>query len=123
LFGGGATADPSVIKVVGNSINNPDITSVTSPTLDFMTNVQTYSANYKKTFNQDPGQYGVFEYDAVEAFAAAANKASSLKGSDLNTALHAVSYDGFSGTISFDSKGDRKLLPPFFANPSSPGLL
>ena len=115
LFGGGATADPSVIKVVGDAINNPNITSVTAPTLDLMTNVQQYSANYKKTFNQDPGQYGVFEYDAVEAFAAAANKAGSLKGSDLNAALHSNSYDGLSGTVSFDAKGDRKSLPPFFA--------
>jgi branched-chain amino acid transport system substrate-binding protein len=40
----------------------------------------------------------------------AIEKANSTKPADINKALHELSYDGITGPIKFDSKGDRQEL-------------
>jgi branched-chain amino acid transport system substrate-binding protein len=40
----------------------------------------------------------------------AIEKAQSTKPADINNALHSISYDGITGPIKFDKKGDREQL-------------
>jgi branched-chain amino acid transport system substrate-binding protein len=53
-------------------------------------------------------QYAPFYYDAVGIIIAAAQKADSTDPAKLVDEIHKISYDGATGKIEFDEKGDRK---------------
>ena len=54
----------------------------------------------------DPQGYTLYTYAAIQAFAAAANKAKSLKVDDLSKALKSMTVDTVVGPLSWDKKGD-----------------
>jgi branched-chain amino acid transport system substrate-binding protein len=54
----------------------------------------------------DPQGYTLYTYAAIQAFAAAANKAKSLKVDDLSKALKSMTVDTVVGRLSWDKKGD-----------------
>jgi branched-chain amino acid transport system substrate-binding protein len=56
----------------------------------------------------NPEGYTLYTYAAIQAFAAAANKARSLKVDDLSKALKSMTVDTVIGPLSWDSKGDVK---------------
>jgi branched-chain amino acid transport system substrate-binding protein len=57
----------------------------------------------------------VYEYDAIGVAAQAIKNAKSTRPEDIAAALHALaSYNGATGEIEFDQKGDR-LNAPFMA--------
>jgi branched-chain amino acid transport system substrate-binding protein len=63
---------------------------------------------YKKRFNQDPILYAPFTYDAANLIIEAMKKADSPEPAKYLPELHKISFNGATGTISFDEKGDRK---------------
>ena len=63
---------------------------------------------YKKRFNQDPILYAPFTYDAANLLIEAMKKADSADPAKYLPELHKISYNGATGPISFDAKGDRK---------------
>lgn len=63
---------------------------------------------YKAKFNTDPILYGPFTYDATKLLIAAMQKADSVDPAQYLAALKAIDYNGASGNIRFDEKGDRK---------------
>ncbi len=63
---------------------------------------------YRKKFNADPIIYAPFTYDAANMIIAAMRKADSVDPAVFLPALKALQYDGASGHIEFDEKGDRK---------------
>jgi len=63
---------------------------------------------YKKRFNQDPILYSPFTYDAANLLIEAMKKADSTDPKTYLPALQRISYDGATGHIQFDDKGDRK---------------
>jgi branched-chain amino acid transport system substrate-binding protein len=54
----------------------------------------------------NPEGYTLYTYAAIQAFAAAAGKAGSLKVDDLSTALKSMTVDTVVGPLSWDRKGD-----------------
>jgi len=117
LNGDSADVDPSVLKVAGTALNNPGITVNTLPTTEFIHNAKNdaFTKAYKAKFGSDPGDYSSYEYDGVMALAQALkNISGKTDAKSLNTALHAVSIDGTTGTVKFDTKGDRPA-PLFLA--------
>ena len=56
----------------------------------------------------DVKQYAPFTYDAANLLIAAMQKANSTDPAKYLPSLQAISYDGASGHIEFDAKGDRK---------------
>src|SRR6516165_9990822 len=54
----------------------------------------------------NPEGYTLYTYAAIQAFAAAANKAKSLKVDDLSKALKSMTVDTVIGPLSWDKKGD-----------------
>ena len=54
----------------------------------------------------DPEGYTLYTYAAIQAFAAAAAKAKSLKVEDLSKALKSMTVDTVIGPLSWDKKGD-----------------
>lgn len=63
---------------------------------------------YKAKFNIDPILYSPFTYDAAKMLVAAMQKADSADPAKYLPALAALDYNGASGNIQFDAKGDRK---------------
>ena len=63
---------------------------------------------FKKKFNSDPLIYAPFTYDAANLLIAAMQKADSADPAKYLPELAKISFDGASGKIEFDDKGDRK---------------
>ena len=63
---------------------------------------------YKKRFNADPILYSPFTYDAANMLIEAMQKANSADPAKYLPELQKISFNGATGTISFDGKGDRK---------------
>jgi branched-chain amino acid transport system substrate-binding protein len=63
---------------------------------------------FRKKFNSDPLIYAPFTYDATNLLIAAMQAANSVDPAKYLPALAAIKFDGASGHIEFDAKGDRK---------------
>src|SRR5687768_17579644 len=63
---------------------------------------------YKKKFNADPILYSPFTYDAANILIAAMQKANSADPAKYLPEIAKGSFEGASGKIEFDAKGDRK---------------
>jgi len=63
---------------------------------------------YKKKYNVDPILYAPFTYDAANLLIAAMKKADSADPAKYLPELAKIDYDGATGKIQFDEKGDRK---------------
>ncbi len=63
---------------------------------------------YKAKFNADPLIYAPFTFDATNLLIGAMQAADSVDPAKYLPALAAIKYDGASGHIEFDAKGDRK---------------
>ena len=63
---------------------------------------------YKKKFNVDPIIYAPFTYDAANLLIAAMQKADSADPAKYLPELAKISFEGATGKIEFDAKGDRK---------------
>jgi len=59
-----------------------------------------------KAEGYDPEGYTLYTYAAIQAFAAAANKAQSLKLDDLSKTLKSTTVDTVVGPLTWDKKGD-----------------
>jgi branched-chain amino acid transport system substrate-binding protein len=63
---------------------------------------------YKKKFNVDPILYAPFTYDATNLLIEAMKKANSADPAKYLPELAKIDYQGATGRIAFDEKGDRK---------------
>src|SRR5687768_2765034 len=63
---------------------------------------------YKKKFNADPILYSPFTYDAANILIAAMQKVNSADPAKYLPEIAKGSFEGASGKIEFDAKGDRK---------------
>ena len=63
---------------------------------------------FKKRFNSDPIIYAPFTYDAANLLIASMQKADSADPAKYLPELAKINYEGASGRIQFDAKGDRK---------------
>jgi branched-chain amino acid transport system substrate-binding protein len=97
---------------------NANITINTLPTTEFIHNAKNdaFTAAYKAKYGGAPGDYSSYEYDGMMALAQALkDDGGKTDAASLNAAIHAVSIaDGITGTIHFDTKGDRPA-PEFLA--------
>ena len=63
---------------------------------------------FKKKFNSDPLIYAPFTYDGTNLLIAAMQAANSVDPAKYLPELAKIKYDGASGHVEFDEKGDRK---------------
>ena len=63
---------------------------------------------YKKRFNADPILYAPFTYDAANMLIEAMKKANSSDPAKYLPELQKLSFNGATGAIAFDAKGDRR---------------
>ncbi len=67
-----------------------------------------FTEKYTKTFNQDIQIYAPYAYDATNTLIAAIRKADSTDPKVYLPVLAAIEYQGVSGNVRFDGKGDIK---------------
>lgn len=106
FMGGDGTNDPTLMKTAGPAADGMIIT--TAPLAQFLPGAHDYLDQYTKSYGQGPGPYSVYEYDAVGVTAKAIADGKSAKPADISAALHKITnYQGATGTIGFNPKGDR----------------
>ncbi|WP_069265808.1 branched-chain amino acid ABC transporter substrate-binding protein [Paraburkholderia nodosa] len=106
FMGGDGTNDPTLMKTAGPAADGMIIT--TAPLAQFLPGAHDYLDRYNKSYGQGPGPYSVYEYDAVGVTAKAIAEGKSAKPADISAALHKITdYQGATGTIGFNPKGDR----------------
>lgn len=69
---------------------------------------KTFLDAYKAKFNAEPVLYSPFTYDSARLLIEAMKKADSAEPAKYLPALASIDYNGASGNIQFDEKGDRK---------------
>ena len=70
--------------------------------------VEKFRNDYKKKFGIEVKLYAPYVYDAVMVMVAAMQKANSVEPAKYLPALAKISYDGVTGKIEFDARGDMK---------------
>lgn len=109
VMGGDATNDPTVIETAGDAAEG--FLFSTAPLAQFLTGAEDFLNAYQEAYGTAPGPYSVYEYDAVRIVAQAIEDAGSTDPAAITEALHAIEdYEGITGTITFDDKGDRDEL-------------
>jgi len=114
LIGGTSTINASVAELAPQAVTDDKFSIVTYPTALLLQGPEAkqYRTDYKKEFGDEPGPYGVFQYDAIKTLIAAIQEdPSDLSHSALNERLKAVEIEGITGAIDFDDKGDRNAFP------------
>ena len=76
-------------------------------TVGFGPKYEKFVADYTSKFGEAPEIYCDTSYDAVWVAAKAIEAAGAYDGKAIRAALTTLSFDGASGPISFDERGDR----------------
>lgn len=107
LMAADGTAGPLFIELAG-----PDGvgTLALSPGLpeEKMPGWKAFEKKYRAQYSEDIERFAPFAYDAAQVLAAAALAANSTEGPRLTAALHAIHYNGLTGTIAFDEQGNLR---------------
>jgi branched-chain amino acid transport system substrate-binding protein len=106
FMAGDANNDPTFIKEAGPASTGVYITSTPLP--QDQSTAKAFISRYTKRWKQDPGPYSALEFDAVGVVINAMQRAKSADRAAIVKALAATTvYQGATGKIAFDKKGDR----------------
>lgn len=106
LTGGDATNDAAVIKTAGAAAEG--FISTTAPLPAFLSGAAGFTKTFTERFGAAPGPYSIYEYDAVKVLADAITRAASTDPKKVTKALRTTQWNGLTGDIAFDGKGDRQ---------------
>lgn len=74
----------------------------------------TFVRDYRAAYHQEPGDYAAAAYDAANTIIAALHQVKGdLTRESAGRALRAVSYQGITGLVKFDAKGQRTQAPVY----------
>ncbi|MGF6767887.1 branched-chain amino acid transport system substrate-binding protein [Paraburkholderia sp. GAS199] len=104
LAGDGACTD-KMISLAGNAIVNL-VCSEVGPPLARMPRGTDFEKRYFSRFNMTINAYAPFAYDAVYVIVDAMKRAGSTDRAKILAAMPATKFDGVTGSISFDARGD-----------------
>jgi branched-chain amino acid transport system substrate-binding protein len=108
FMGGDGICSSELIKLAGDGMGDGQVICAeaggVSP--DKAAALDAWKASFKKRTGSDVQIYAPYVYDATMAMATAMQNANSTDPKKYLPALAKVSYDGVTGKIAFDSKGD-----------------
>ncbi|KPC51955.1 branched-chain amino acid ABC transporter substrate-binding protein [Amantichitinum ursilacus] len=107
IMGGDGTQTPELIKLAGDDAEGMVSSSPGQPK-DQLPGGKEFLAKFKQTFGQDVQLYAPYCYDAVKVMVEAMKKAGSTEPAKYLPELAKIHYDGVTGPIEFDEKGDIK---------------
>lgn len=114
LVGGASSIDLTVLAAAPKAVTSPEFSIISYPTAGLLQGDQAdkFRAAYDAKFDATPGQFGVFQYDAMQGLVKALKEdPKKLDPKDLGRRLRALTFTGVTGDISFDERGDRKAFP------------
>jgi branched-chain amino acid transport system substrate-binding protein len=104
---------PSIVDVAGSAA---DRLAFPHPSFDLDSGddaVVRFTTAYKKKYNEEPGAFAAYGYDAVKVMAAALTRTKIASPGEVADQLREISYVGITGPIDFDSHGDVMSQPHF----------
>jgi branched-chain amino acid transport system substrate-binding protein len=110
FMSGDGTCTDSLPKLAGDAAADGVVTCAEAGgvTADQQKNMDDFQARYKKKYNDNVQLYAPYVYDAVMTMAAAMQEAKSAEPAKYLPYLAKIKYQGVTGMISFDPKGDIK---------------
>ncbi len=100
-----------LVKIAGKAVVGMYYTSAAGPA-SALPKAKQFVEDFKKKFGKNPEPYAAEAYDAtviaLRAIEAAAKGGKAPTREDVSTAIRKVKYNGITGEIEFDGKGDRK---------------
>ncbi|WP_310963960.1 branched-chain amino acid ABC transporter substrate-binding protein [Nocardioides terrisoli] len=110
LVGNDSDTNEALFPTAGPAVTDSRVSFVCIPNGNVIKSAQAtaFDNAFKKEFGRAPDAFAVAAYDSMMTLVQALKDNGGKTGaSDLDTALHAVHYNGITGPISFDAKGDR----------------
>jgi len=102
-----AVFHPKFLEVGGKAAEGTFLTFAKAPDTPERRN---FEKTYKKMWNtQTIGSYGYYAYDSAMVFMKAVKKAGTTDTNKVAATIRDNTWNGVSGKIKFDKKGDRKL--------------
>jgi len=107
LLAGDGVCSPEFVKLAGDAAGILHC-SMAGEAVEKLSKGQEFLDKYKKRFNADVQVYSPYSYDAVYVIADAIKRAGKSDRASITAAMPATNYNGLTGTIAFDEKGDIK---------------
>jgi branched-chain amino acid transport system substrate-binding protein len=104
-IGGDGFQTPEFIKLAGDNAEGQYASQPGTPK-DKMPGYAEFDKKYRAKYNIEIQNYAAFTYDAVKVMVAAMKKADSTDPAKYLPELAKTNYDGVTGNIQFDAKGD-----------------
>ena len=107
FLAGDGVCSPEFIKLAGDASGNLHC-SQAGEAVEKLAKGADFVDKYKKRFNSEVQVYSPYSYDAVYVIADAIKRAGKADRASITAAMPATKYDGLTGTVAFDDKGDVK---------------
>jgi branched-chain amino acid transport system substrate-binding protein len=107
FLAGDGVCSPEFIKLAGDASGNLHC-SQAGEAVEKLARGAEFTDKYKKRFNADVQVYSPYSYDAVYVIADAIKRAGKVDRASITAAIPATNYNGVTGTVAFDEKGDVK---------------
>lgn len=110
LVGGDGLCTSEMITLSANALGDEEVFCVEAGGVDGneVAANDKFRADFKAKYGVDVQAYAGYAYDGVKLLAAAMQAAGSAEPQKYLPALKAIQYQGASGQVAFDEKGDRK---------------
>ncbi|HXC62581.1 MAG TPA: branched-chain amino acid ABC transporter substrate-binding protein, partial [Nitrospiria bacterium] len=103
MVSGDGVIDQVFVQIAGAAADGTYLTF--SPDTTKLLSAQEVLKKYRARYGE-PGPYSFYAYDAAQVLLLGIRKAGTPDGFAVSQAIHTSSYDGITGRIQFDSKGD-----------------
>jgi branched-chain amino acid transport system substrate-binding protein len=107
FLSGDGSQDAEFLKLAGDAAEGAYASSPGVP-LDKMPGGKAFSDKYKAKYNMDIQIYAPYAYDAANILLEAMKKSGSSDPAKYLPALAGITYQGVTGNVTFDEKGDIK---------------
>lgn len=109
FMSGDGTIDPKFIEIAGTEAAEGTYLTF-SPNPNNIPSAKDFLKNYTKRFGEI-GPYSIYAYDAANIVLGAIKGAGSPDGKSISEKLHSMDFDGATGKVKFDNKGDVTAAP------------
>jgi branched-chain amino acid transport system substrate-binding protein len=103
MVSGDGVIDPVFIQIAGSAAEGTYLTF--SPDTTRLPTARELLKRYRARYGE-PGPYSFYAYDAAQVLLRGIQSAGTTDGFGISQAIHTMSYEGITGRIQFDAKGD-----------------
>jgi len=109
IFGGDGMYDPEFVKIAGKAAEGAYLTFTPDPAR--LPHAKPFFEKYRAKYGDALAPYAIYSYDAANVLLTALAQTQKPAGKSLIETLRSIQYDGATGHIEFDARGDVKVAP------------